>query len=178
MALLVCHISFAQTTKILGRVMDMADGSPLPFVAVFFKDSQVGVSSDTEGSFSLTTRDMNLTELSVQLLGYKPVVLKVKPGAFNEFNVFLRPDDKQLDAVTVKADNRKARRLLANIDKNRLRNNPELRPHYSCDVYSKMELDLTHPREQLRAKAIRNSGHSSSTTSIPPTCRVCHIFPL
>lgn len=155
LALLVCHISFAQTTKILGRVMDMADGSPLPFVAVFFKDSQVGVSSDTEGSFSLTTRDMNLTELTVQLLGYKPVVLKVKPGAFNEFNVFLRPDDKQLDAVTVKADNRKARRLLANIDKNRLRNNPELRPHYSCDVYSKMELDLTHPREQLRAKAIK-----------------------
>lgn len=147
--------SFAQTTKVRGRVLDASDGAPVPFAAVFFDGTEVGVSTDVDGYYTLTTRDQGLTMLRVQQLGYESVKVGVKPGVFNDVNVMLHPQYGQLSAVTVKADNRKAKRLLENIDKHRSRNNPELRPGYSCDVYSKLELDLTHPQEQLTGKTIK-----------------------
>lgn len=148
-------IAFAQTTKVRGRVTDSADGQGVPFAAVLFEGTEVGVSADMDGAFSLTTRDMNLSRLLVQQLGYEPVTVDVKPGSFNDIVVTLHQQSNQLNAVTVKADNRKVKRLLARIDSCRARNNPEMRDGYSCDVYSKMELDLTHPQEQLRGKALR-----------------------
>lgn len=154
-ALILCTAAaFAQTTKVKGRVLDAMTGKPLPFVAVFFDGSQTGTSTDDNGEYSLTTRDHSLTLLRASLIGYKGQAKVVSPGVFTEALFFLYPEENRLSAVTVKADNSKAKRLLHNIDANRDRNNPELRPGYSCDVYSKAELDISHPREQLRGKAL------------------------
>lgn len=153
-SILACAMAFAQSTKVNGRVFDSQTGQPLPFVAVFFDGTQVGTSTDDDGSFSLLTRDESLTRLNVQLLGYKPESRTVKPHAFTELRIYLTPEENRLSAVTVKADNSRAKRLLRNIDANRDRNNPEMRPCYNCDVYSRMEMGLTNPREQLRGKVL------------------------
>lgn len=152
--LFLCAVLAAQTTKVRGRITDAADGQGVPFAAVFFADSEVGVSADMDGYFTLTTRDMDLITVCVQQLGYQSVYVGVKAGAFNEINIALHQQENKLGAVTVKADNHKARRLLAAIDAHRARNNPETREDYRCNVYSKMELDITHPREQLRGRAL------------------------
>lgn len=145
---------YAQTTKVRGRVIDATDGTPVPFAAVFFAGSQVGTSTDLDGRFTLSTRDMSLKNLRVSLVGYRIIEIQVNTASFNDLNLYLFPDHQNLNAVTVKADNRKARRLLDSIDVHRARNNPELRSDYKCNVYSKTELGLTHPREQLRGKAL------------------------
>ena len=144
----------AQTTKVHGRVLDSTDGQPVPFAGVFFVGTDIGVSTDINGEFSLTTRDQSLKLLRVSMLSYDPQDREIKPGTYNAVDIFLHPQDNTLNAVTVKADNHKARRLLANIDAHRSRNNPEDKPGYKCDVYSKMELDLTNPREQLHGKLL------------------------
>ena len=144
----------AQTTKVRGRVLENGSGEPIPFAAVFFAGTQVGVTTDVDGWYTITARDQSLRTLRAQMLSYEPGEVQIKPGAFNSVDFHLSLVDNVLSGATVKADNRKARRLLQNIDAHRDRNNPELRPGYSCDVYSRMEVDLSHPREQLRGRRL------------------------
>lgn len=153
-ALLLSLVAVAQTTKVRGRVLDASDGRPVPFAAVFFVDSHVGTSTDDDGWFTLSTRDLSLTVLRASMISYDSCDIEVKPGVFTNIDIVIRPQKNLLSEITVKADNRRARKLLADIDAHRDRNNPENREGYSCDVYSKMELDLTHPREQLRGRVI------------------------
>lgn len=146
----------AQTTKIRGQVLDARTKEPIPFAAVFFVGTEVGVTTDVDGWYTITTRDLSLVSLRSQILSYHPKDVKIKPGVFNTVDFHLEMVENLLSGATVKADNRRAKRLLANIDAHRDRNNPELRPGYNCDVYSKLELDLTHPREQLKGQRLLN----------------------
>lgn len=146
---------FAQTTKVRGQVLDDESGNPLPFVSVFFKGTQVGTTTDNDGYFSLSTKDIALDELCAQLLGYKTETIKIRPGVFSNTMFFLKVEKNVLAEAIVKADNKRIKKLLADIDAHKDRNNPERRPGYECQVYSKMELDLTHPNEQLKGKALK-----------------------
>lgn len=149
--------SFAQTTKVMGRVLDAFTGEPIPFCGVYFKDSQVGVSTGDDGAFTLTTRDQSKTTVCAHILGYNHQEILIKPGIFSDIIFFLTPTENNLSEAIVKADDSKARRLLKNIEENRHRNSPEKRSDYECDVYSRMELDLSHPREQLQGKFLKRN---------------------
>jgi hypothetical protein len=144
----VTLLAAAQTTKVRGRVTDTS-GEGIPFAGVYFENTTIGITTDLDGYYYLETRDLTAVTLIAQLLGYNTATTKVTPGVFNQRNFVLEVTDNELTGARVKADNRKARRLLANIDANRHRNDPDSHPEYVCDIYNKMELDLTHPREQL-----------------------------
>ena len=143
----------AQTTKVRGVVTDADTGEPIPFAGIFFKGTTIGLTADIDGKYTLETRDPAAMVLVCQLLGYDTQEKEVRHGAFTEVNFRLKLTDNQLSGAFVKADNRLVKRLLHNIDAHRDRNDPDRRPYYKCKIYNKMELDLTHPREQLRGKA-------------------------
>ena len=145
--LFACVLASAQTTKVRGTVTDADTGEPIPFAGIYFKDTTIGLTADIDGRFTLETRDPSVKVLVCQLLGYDTQEIPIKHGAFTEVDFRLHMTDNRLTGSFVKADNRKIRQLLANIDKHRARNDPDLRPHYKCKVYNKMELDLTHPKE-------------------------------
>ena len=153
--LLLAALAKAQTTKVWGQVIDGSDGKPIPFAAVYFEGSRIGTSTDDKGYFTLNARDSTLNKVVASMLGYKAGVQQVKPGIFSKLFFILPPAGATLPDARVKADNSKARRMLAAIQANRRRHNPQDRDSYACDVYSKIELDVTHPREQLRGKAVR-----------------------
>ena len=144
----------AQTTKVRGRVTD-EHGEGIPFVGVFFKGTTTGITTDLDGYYNLECRDLSATVLVAQLLGYDTREITVHPGVFSEVDFVLPLTDNRLTGAKVKADNKKARALLAGIQKNRYRNDPDSHPEFTCDVYNKMELDLTHPAEQLDGKRFR-----------------------
>ena len=144
----------AQTTKVRGRVTD-EQGEGIPFVGVFFKGTTTGITTDLDGYYNLECRDLSATVLVAQLLGYDVREKEVHPGVFSEVDFVLPLTDNRLTGARVKADNKKARALLAGIQKNRYRNDPDSHAEYTCDVYNKMELDLTHPAEQLDGRRFR-----------------------
>ena len=144
----------AQTTKVRGRVIDES-GEGIPFVAVFFEGTTVGISTDLDGYYNLENRNLSDTRLTAQLLGYDSVTKTVRPGQFSTVNFMLHLSDNRLAGAHVKADNKKARALLANINANRARNNPDSHEKYKVRVYNKMELDLTHPETQLQGALLR-----------------------
>ena len=157
--LFACVLASAQTTKVRGSVIDADTGEPIPFAGIYFKGTTIGLTADIDGRFTLETRDPAAKVLVCQLLGYDTQETQIKHGAYTEVEFRLQMTDNRLSGSFVKADNRKIRQLLANIDKHRARNDPDLRPHYKCKVYNKMELDLTHPKEQLDYKTFkRNFG--------------------
>ena len=146
----------AQTTRVKGRVLDRQNGRPVSYAAVYFEGSKVGTTAGEDGSFSLATKDLNLTILKAEILGYEGAAQQITPGAANKDVIFfLRPQQKMLDEAFVKPDNSKAKRLLAAIDSARTRNDPECRDGYSCGVYSRIEIDITNPEQQLKGKNLR-----------------------
>ena len=139
----------AQTTKIRGHVTDVETGEPIPFAGVYFEGTTTGLTADGDGFFFLETRDTTVKKLSCQILGYEPQSIPVKHGVLSNVNFRLRRTDNRLSEVVVKADNSRIRKLLRAIDARRSINDPERRRAYQCDMYNKMEIDLTHAEEQL-----------------------------
>ena len=142
----------AQTTKVIGTVHDAETGEPVPFAGIYFKDTTIGLTADIDGKFTIETRDPNAKVLVCQLLGYEPQEIAVKQGAFSHVEFKLVISSNQLPGAFVKADNRRIRRLLANIDAHRDKNDPDQRPSFTCNIYNKIELDLSRPREVLTNK--------------------------
>ena len=151
---LTCLELPGQTTKIRGRVID-GEGEGIPFAAVYFKGTTTGITTDLDGYYNLENRNTADSVLVAQLLGYDTVEKRIVPGHFSTVDFTLALTDNRLSGAHVKADNKKARELLANIQKHRDRNDPDNHPEYGCEVYSKIELDMTHPEEQLTAKSFR-----------------------
>ncbi len=141
----------AQATKVKGRVTDASTGEGIPFAGIYFKNSTVGVSADIDGYYFLETRD-TLSLLSASILGYEEEVRKVTRHGFNEVNFSLTPIHSELNAAVVKPDDRYIRSILRKIDESKSRNNPEKRQMYNCDVYTKMELDVTNPESPMISK--------------------------
>lgn len=146
--------AFAQATKVKGRVVDASTGEGVPFAGVYFKNSTVGVSADLEGYFSLETRVDSLTVLSATILGYKEQTLTVVPHRFNEVSFRLEPLVDELNAAVVKPDNRYMKYILGRINEAKDRNDPERRPQYDCEVYTRNELDLTNPQNAVLEKLL------------------------
>ena len=147
-------LASAQTTKVRGRVTDES-GEGVPFVAVFFEGTTVGITTDLEGWYSLENRNLSDTRLTAQLLGYDTVTKTIRPGQFSTVNFTLHLSDNRLAEAHVKADNKKARQLLDNINARRDRNDPDSHEKYKVKVYNKMELDLTNPETQLQGAVLR-----------------------
>lgn len=64
--LFLCSLSsFAQQKTITGKIIDQESGKPLPGVTILVRGSSTVVTSDEEGSFSITVpSDQSLLEVS------------------------------------------------------------------------------------------------------------------
>lgn len=147
----------AQNTKVKGRVTDADSGEGLPFAAVFYKGTTIGVSTDLDGYYTIETRDSTISVLCASLLGYETEEQTVRRGTFSEVNFSLKLVSSALNAAVVKPDNRYMKWILNQIDRHRQKNDPERKEAYLCDVYTKMELDLTNADEHIQNKLIRKN---------------------
>ncbi|QJX45800.1 TonB-dependent receptor [Hymenobacter taeanensis] len=89
---------FAQTRTISGRVTDRATGEGLPGVTVLVKGSTAGVSTNSDGSFTLTapTGASVLTFSSVGFIASERTI-----GNASQINIALAADTKSLSEVVV-----------------------------------------------------------------------------
>ncbi len=137
--------ALAQTTRVRGRVTDAQTGEGVSFAGVYFEGSTVGVSADLDGYFQLETRDHSLIRLSASILGYESDSKEIQPGKFNEVRFRLRAVDSHLDAAVVKPDDSYVRSILRKVVQAKPKNDPERKGGYTCDTYSKNEVDLSNP---------------------------------
>ena len=150
-------LAAAQNTKVKGRVTDAATGEGIPFVAVYYEGTTIGISTDLDGYYTLETRDPAAKVLCASILGYEAQQRPVKQYAYQQFDFALVPVHNSLNAIVVKPDNRRMKRILRKIDERRALNDPERAPGYVCDVYNKMEIDMTNPDEQFFSKGLHKA---------------------
>lgn len=91
----------AQTRTISGRVTDRQTGEGLPGVTVLVKGTTNGVSTNSDGSYSLTGAPATGGTLIFSSVGYLSVERAI--GAENTLNLGLAQDTKQLNEVVVTA---------------------------------------------------------------------------
>lgn len=87
----------AQTRTISGRVNDRTTGEGLPGVTVLVKGTTNGVSTNSDGTFTLSAPN-SATTLSLSSVGYLSVEIPITDGPIT---ASLSPDSKQLSEVVV-----------------------------------------------------------------------------
>ncbi|GGG55406.1 SusC/RagA family TonB-linked outer membrane protein [Hymenobacter glacieicola] len=92
----------AQNREISGRVTDAANGQGLPGVTVLVKGTTTGVSTDSDGSYTISA-PASATTLVFSSIGYSAVERVI--GNASAINIALATDAKQLGEVVVTAQN-------------------------------------------------------------------------
>jgi len=78
--------------------------------------------------------------------------------AFAQSNV-VRDSLNVLDPAMVSADSRFIKQIISRTLEAKSRNNPEFRPHYDCEIYSRNEFDLVNPHNPLISKFLPKGFH-------------------
>ena len=147
-------IMYAHSTRVKGKVIDAKTGEPLPLVNIVFKGTTIGITSDFNGEYTLETRE-EVSELQASSLGYILQTVKINPGNFNTVNFRLEPQAFDLEEVQVVPGENPAHAILKKIRENKVKNDPGRFPQYSCQTYTKMELDLTNIKPGFKNKKLQ-----------------------
>lgn len=143
----------AQETTVQGKVTDANSGDPLPFVNVYFKGTQTGMTTDFDGNFLITTKTPT-DSLVAAYVGYKTKVRLITKGIVQTVNFQLVEDVVGLEAVVVKAGENPAFEILRRVQRNKNENDKRKLTAYEYDTYTKIEIDVDNISDKLREKKI------------------------
>jgi len=90
----------AQRTVVSGTVIDIKDKTPLPYVTVMFRGSQVVTKTDASGKYTIASSTA-YRELVVNYVGYAPKIIPVVPSTTQEINVRLQEESQNLTEVKI-----------------------------------------------------------------------------
>ena len=122
MLLFTSSFAFSQETIVIGQVYDKTDHSPIENVNIYFKDTNVGTSTNAEGYFAIRATEKH-GKLVVSAVGYHPIEFKIKQGSYASVEVDLSPRNTLLQDLVVLPGANPALDILQNVRTHRARNN-------------------------------------------------------
>ncbi len=140
--------AFSQTTKVSGKIVDAITREPLPFVNIVFTRTSIGVASDIEGNFSISTTTP-VDSVSVSYVGYNKLTRAIKKGQEQIINIGLT-QGVDLITVEIRPGENPAHRILRKIIANKDKNDREKLEAYEYEVYNKVEFDLNNLSEDFK----------------------------
>lgn len=154
-AYLLCVIFLLSLTHAVGQVKiihgivkDKNTDEPIPFAAVQFIGTDVGVTTNENGEYSFSLNTVPADSLLVHVIGYpilhKAVNLDVDSQRI-DFELERQP--YSLNEFTIHAGVNPALIILKKIIKHKPDNNPDRLSSYKYKVYNKLEVDLDHINE-------------------------------
>jgi len=147
-------VSVAQeATKIMGMVRDAQTGDTLPFVSIYFKNTQIGATTGFDGKFSLESRKATDT-IVASYIGYETTYLPVKRDHFQTVDIRMMPVKYELEGVVIRPGENPAEVLLRKIIENKPLNDPDKVETFQCQAYTKMQFDINNLNEKFRNKRI------------------------
>lgn len=156
---LYAHTLFAQGTVVSGVVTDASDKEPLPFVTISFPGTTVGVTTDNDGKFTISTSSAP-AQLKASFVGYKEALINIAPGRTQVLNIKLTPTSQQLNEVEIRSGKKQRyrnkdnpaveliRRVIAHKDRNR----PESYNYIEYKEYDKLQFALSNLSTKLTDK--------------------------
>lgn len=132
-----------QTTRVRGRVTDVATGEPLAYVSVLFPGTTTGITTDEQGVYSLESRD-TVSRVTASYMGYESQTKTITLRSYNTVNFALKAADFAIEEVLITPGENPSHPILKEVVKRKKLNNPDEYDRYSCATYTKMQLDLTN----------------------------------
>lgn len=143
---------FGQQTKVYGKVYDAKTKTPLDFAKISFKDSDISVFTDEDGSYVIETYYATDT-LIVSNFGYKTFRQKIQLDKAQEVNIYLEISSEELDEVVIKmTGDSPAMRILKRVIRNKHINNKEKLETYEYELYNKIQVDLNNIGEKFEGR--------------------------
>jgi len=140
---------FGQSTIITGKVTDALTNEAIPFATVIFKGSNIGTNTDFDGNFRLNSATPTDSILCT-LVGYKPVVMRVKKGETQIINIVLSTNQFEFQEVIIRPGENPALQIIRNIIEHKPDNDPSKLSTYQFEVYNKLEFDITNINDKLK----------------------------
>ena len=142
-------LTYAQLTKVRGKVLDAATKEPLAFVSIAFQGTTIGVISDIEGNYHIETRTAS-DSIVFSYIGYNREARLVKKAQFQEIDVELTAASISLQEVVVKPSKNPALILLDSLHAHRSINNTDRLEFWESEVYNKMEFDISNVDDNFK----------------------------
>uniref|UniRef100_UPI0032178A10 DUF5686 and carboxypeptidase-like regulatory domain-containing protein n=1 Tax=uncultured Draconibacterium sp. TaxID=1573823 RepID=UPI0032178A10 len=109
-----------ELTEVSGRVKDKSNNEPIPFVNVWVKGTMRGTMTDADGNFILSAT-LNDT-ISFSSVGYIKQEIVIDKKTKCPLEIFLETDVREIDEVTVKPEESRAKVLMRQIMKHKKEN--------------------------------------------------------
>jgi len=145
----------AQKTIVKGLITDELTKETIPFVNISFLNTSIGTITDTNGNFHLET-DLLVDSLLISYIGYESQKIKIENRTITELDINLKLVDMALDEITIFAGENPALRIIRNIQKNKKKNNSEKLEYFQCNVYNKLQLDLSNINDKFQKRKAFN----------------------
>ncbi len=154
---LACFSTAYSQTKVYGKIIDVETKETLPFVNVVFDKNDMGVASDIDGNYSISTSS-HVDSIRAFFLGYDAKVVSVKPGTIQKIDFVLSPSKISLATVVISASAEDPAVLLfKRIVDNKYHNNREKFTAYEYEAYTKLEFDITNINDRIqKQKALKS----------------------
>lgn len=152
----------AQETIVTGVVRDSETKEPLPYVNIFFTGTSVGVTSDPQGKYRIST-DKPYTQIQFSFVGYEPVIRALRRGEAQVINVALKSESVILEEVVVKSGREKEKYrnknnpavdLIRNVIDNKEKNQIQAYNYVEYEQYEKLQFSLSSLVEKLKEKKL------------------------
>ncbi|MDP4291062.1 MAG: DUF5686 family protein, partial [Bacteroidota bacterium] len=151
--LLLPALTYAQLTKLTGKVTDATTGETLPLASVFFKGTTIGANCDLEGKYSLESKYAK-DSLVVRMMGYKQKVVPVVLNKFQTINVSLEPISVLLNQVVITPGENPAIKFMRRVIANKKNNDREKLDAYQYEAYNKIQLDANNISDKFKNQRI------------------------
>lgn len=151
--MLLSSTAYSQHTTVKGKVTDASSANPIPFANVVFQGTNIGVTTDFDGNFELTTSTPTDTVI-VTYIGYKARKKFITKGISQVINFQLEEDVTKLQEVVFEAGENPAYAIMRKVVENRNKNDKRRLSAYEYDSYTKIEIDVDNISEKFRQRKI------------------------
>jgi hypothetical protein len=147
------HCYAQDLTKIMGIVRDAQTGDTLPFVSIYFKNTQIGTTTGFDGKFALESRKATDT-LVASYIGFVTGYVPIQRNRFQTVDIKLEPERYELSGVVIHPGENPAEVLLRKIIDHKPQNDPDKVEAYNCQAYTKMQFDVNNLSDKFQNRRI------------------------
>lgn len=128
----ILRLISAPETIIVGDIFDAQTHQPIENANIYFKNTQIGTTSNQEGLFMLRTDQKHSEILVVSAIGYKSQRFKVKIGQYAGVQVELTEENTLLQDVFILPGSNPALPLMEQVRAHRMQNNALMYEDYTA----------------------------------------------
>ena len=142
-----------QKTEIIGKVTEKKTGTPIPYANIYFAGSIIGITSDINGNYHLSTSKPGKT-IEISAIGYKKQSVPINIGQKNLIDFVLEEEVFLLGEIDILPGENPANILMKKVIANKETNSPSGFPSWKSRIYSKAEIDLKNVSRDLKMKKL------------------------